>query len=130
MTTDLNTRDGSTVVEQDTRLNFFSYQKFIVALLAFLRFSIILDFMIISPLGAIIMPDPHRCTLSFTVQTKLRVRLNTRSHVRQRPGVPQDYVLALVWLIWRLPAAIQRGGNSGYRRREADPGTDRGSAKA
>ena len=30
---------------------------FLVALLAFLQFSIILDFMIISPLGAIIMPD-------------------------------------------------------------------------
>ena len=28
-----------------------------VALLAFLQFSIVLDFMIISPLGAIIMPD-------------------------------------------------------------------------
>jgi predicted MFS family arabinose efflux permease len=38
-------------------LKFSRYQKFIVALLAFLQFSIILDFMIISPLGAIIMPD-------------------------------------------------------------------------
>jgi predicted MFS family arabinose efflux permease len=36
---------------------FSTYQKFLVALLAFLQFSIILDFMIISPLGAIIMPD-------------------------------------------------------------------------
>jgi predicted MFS family arabinose efflux permease len=36
---------------------FSSYQWFLVALLAFLQFSIILDFMIISPLGAIIMPD-------------------------------------------------------------------------
>ena len=36
---------------------FSSYQKFLVGLLAFLQFSIILDFMIISPLGAIIMPD-------------------------------------------------------------------------
>jgi predicted MFS family arabinose efflux permease len=36
---------------------FAAYQKFLVALLAFLQFSIILDFMIISPLGAIIMPD-------------------------------------------------------------------------
>jgi hypothetical protein len=38
-------------------LKFSTYQKFLVALLAFLQFSIILDFMIISPLGAIIMPD-------------------------------------------------------------------------
>lgn len=35
---------------------FTSYQKFVVALLAFLQFTIILDFMIVSPLGAILMP--------------------------------------------------------------------------
>ena len=59
MTTDLNTGDGNTVAEpeQNTRLKFSSYQKLVVALLAFLQFSIILDFMNISPLGAIIMPD-------------------------------------------------------------------------
>src|SRR5271167_4661687 len=59
MTTDLKTGDGSTVAEpeQPTRLKFSGYQKFVVGLLAFLQFSIILDFMIISPLGAIIMPD-------------------------------------------------------------------------
>jgi predicted MFS family arabinose efflux permease len=51
MTRDLNTAG------QNTRLKFSSYQKFVVALLAFLQFSIILDFMIISPLGATIMPD-------------------------------------------------------------------------
>jgi predicted MFS family arabinose efflux permease len=38
-------------------LKFSGYQMFVVALLAFLQFSIALDFMIISPLGAIIMPD-------------------------------------------------------------------------
>jgi predicted MFS family arabinose efflux permease len=32
------------------------YQKFVVAILAFLQFTIILDFMILSPLGAILMP--------------------------------------------------------------------------
>ncbi len=32
------------------------YQKFVVAVLSFLQFTIILDFMIISPLGAILMP--------------------------------------------------------------------------
>jgi predicted MFS family arabinose efflux permease len=36
---------------------FSGYQKFVIALLAFLQFSIVMDFMIISPLGAIIMPD-------------------------------------------------------------------------
>jgi hypothetical protein len=59
MTKDLKTGDGGTVAEpeQTTRLQFSRYQKFVVGLLAFLQFSIILDFMIISPLGAIIMPD-------------------------------------------------------------------------
>jgi predicted MFS family arabinose efflux permease len=38
------------------RLTFSRYQKFVIAMLAFLQFSIILDFMIISPLGAIVMP--------------------------------------------------------------------------
>lgn len=37
-------------------LKFSPYQKFVVAILAFLQFTIILDFMIISPLGAILMP--------------------------------------------------------------------------
>jgi predicted MFS family arabinose efflux permease len=32
------------------------YQKWVVALLAFLQFTLILDFMIISPLGAVLMP--------------------------------------------------------------------------
>ena len=35
---------------------FTGYQKFVVAILAFLQFTIILDFMVISPLGAIVMP--------------------------------------------------------------------------
>ncbi len=59
MTTDLKTGDHSTAAEpeQAMRLRFSGYQIFVVALLAFLQFCIILDFMIISPLGAIIMPD-------------------------------------------------------------------------
>jgi len=35
---------------------FTHYQKFVVAMLAFLQFTIILDFLIISPLGALLMP--------------------------------------------------------------------------
>lgn len=35
---------------------FTPYQKFVVALLAFLQFTIILDFMVLSPLGAFLMP--------------------------------------------------------------------------
>src|SRR5215468_5311161 len=36
---------------------FSPYQKFVVAVLSFLQFTIILDFMVLSPLGAIILPD-------------------------------------------------------------------------
>jgi len=43
---------------------FSSYQKFVIGVLAFLQFTIILDFMIISPLGAMMMPTlnitPHQ----------------------------------------------------------------------
>lgn len=35
---------------------FTSYQKWVIAILAFLQFTIILDFMIMSPLGALLMP--------------------------------------------------------------------------
>ncbi|WP_211443059.1 MFS transporter [Collimonas humicola] len=35
---------------------FSRYQKFVVAMLAFLQFAVILDFMLMSPLGAMIMP--------------------------------------------------------------------------
>ena len=38
---------------------FSRYQKTVVAMLAFLQFAVILDFMLMSPLGAIIMPTLH-----------------------------------------------------------------------
>jgi predicted MFS family arabinose efflux permease len=37
--------------------SFSPYQKLVVAILAFLQFTVILDFMILSPLGAQLMPD-------------------------------------------------------------------------
>ena len=37
-------------------LPFTSYQRFVAGLMAFLQFAVILDFMIMSPLGAMIMP--------------------------------------------------------------------------
>jgi predicted MFS family arabinose efflux permease len=37
-------------------LQFSAYQKVVVALLAFLQFAVIVDFMLMSPLGAVIMP--------------------------------------------------------------------------
>lgn len=44
---------------------FTPYQKFVIALLAFLQFTIILDFMILSPLGAILMPALDVSTKQF-----------------------------------------------------------------
>jgi predicted MFS family arabinose efflux permease len=38
------------------KIKFTQYQVFVVGVLAFLQFTIILDFMILSPLGAILMP--------------------------------------------------------------------------
>jgi predicted MFS family arabinose efflux permease len=40
----------------NSRVGFSSYQKFVAAILAFLNFTVILDFMILSPLGAQLMP--------------------------------------------------------------------------
>src|SRR6478735_10311556 len=41
------------------RPSFSRYQIFLIAVLAFLQFTIIIDFMIISPLGAMVMPALH-----------------------------------------------------------------------
>ncbi len=40
-----------------TKTSFTGYQTFVVAVLAFLQFTIILDFMVMSPLSAIVMPE-------------------------------------------------------------------------
>ncbi|MEI7791738.1 MAG: MFS transporter, partial [Alphaproteobacteria bacterium] len=47
------------------RAAFTRYQVFVVAALAFLQFTLILDFMIISPLGAMMMPDLHMSPQQF-----------------------------------------------------------------
>lgn len=47
------------------KVPFTSYQKFVLACLAFLQFTIILDFMILSPLGAILMPSLNITTAQF-----------------------------------------------------------------
>lgn len=44
---------------------FTPYQKFVIAMLAFLQFTIILDFMIMSPLGALLMPALQISTRQF-----------------------------------------------------------------
>ncbi|SEO01921.1 Predicted arabinose efflux permease, MFS family [Duganella sp. CF517] len=45
-----------TTTNAATAANFTPYQKIVVAMLAFLQFAVILDFMLMSPLGAVIMP--------------------------------------------------------------------------
>ena len=47
------------------RAGFTRYQVFVVTALAFLQFTLILDFMIISPLGAMMMPDLHMSPQQF-----------------------------------------------------------------
>jgi hypothetical protein len=49
----MNTMAATTAV----RTSFSRYQKVLLGILAFLQFTVILDFMIISPLGAIVMPS-------------------------------------------------------------------------
>lgn len=49
----MNTMAATTAV----RTSFSRYQKVVLGILAFLQFTVILDFMIISPLGAIVMPS-------------------------------------------------------------------------
>lgn len=44
---------------------FTRYQMFVVALVAFLNFTVILDFMILSPLGALLLEELHITTAQF-----------------------------------------------------------------
>lgn len=53
---DHDTMDSAANTDHRHRAVFSHYQKFVIATLAFLQFTIILDFMIISPLGAMMMP--------------------------------------------------------------------------
>lgn len=46
-------------------MKFTPYQKFIVATLSFLQFTVVLDFMIMAPLGAIMMPALKMSTAQF-----------------------------------------------------------------
>ena len=50
------TLSTSTKAEQNAGNAFSGYQKFVVAVLAFLQFTIVLDFMLLSPLGAMVIP--------------------------------------------------------------------------
>ena len=53
--------------QQEQQRGFSRYQSLLIALLAFVQFTIILDFMIMSPLGAIIMPALNITAAQFGV---------------------------------------------------------------
>ena len=46
---------------------FSSYEKFVIAILALLQFTVVLDFMVLSPLGAILMPGLGISTSQFAL---------------------------------------------------------------
>lgn len=50
---------NNTATSSAPRIRFSGYQKVVIGILGFLQFTVILDFMIISPLGAIVMPTLH-----------------------------------------------------------------------
>jgi predicted MFS family arabinose efflux permease len=54
-----------TTAPDPLKKRFTGYQIFVAAVLSFLQFTIVLDFMIISPLGAIVMPELHITTRQF-----------------------------------------------------------------
>ena len=55
----------ATTAAAATPVQFTGYQKLVVGMLAFLQFAVILDFMLMSPLGAIIMPALHITPVQF-----------------------------------------------------------------
>ena len=96
---------------------FTPYQKFVVGLLAFLQFAVILDFMLMAPLGALIMPAlaivaeavrPRR--VGVCVQRR-RLAASLTAGLR-RPLRPQE---AAAVLLRRLRAAARCG--AAWRRR-------------
>lgn len=51
--------------KEKVSLNFSAYQKFVILLLALLQFTVVLDFMILSPLGDILMKSMNMSTAQF-----------------------------------------------------------------
>src|SRR5215216_907183 len=45
------------VLREKKKETFSRYQLFIITIISFIQFTVILDFMVLSPLGAILMPD-------------------------------------------------------------------------
>ena len=47
------------------RKTFTSYDVFLIAVLSLIQFTIIVDFMVLSPLGAVLLPELHITTSQF-----------------------------------------------------------------
>jgi predicted MFS family arabinose efflux permease len=60
-----NNYDPAQATVPAAKVLFTGYQKFVIAMLSFLQFTIILDFMIMSPLGAVMMPALSMSTSQF-----------------------------------------------------------------
>lgn len=54
-----------TIVPRTSERTFTGYQAFIIAILAILQFTIVLDFMVLSPLSAILLQEMHITTAQF-----------------------------------------------------------------
>ena len=59
--------DSAIAGERAARVTFSRYQIFVIGILAFLQFTVMVDFLIISPLGAMIMPTLHITPRQFSL---------------------------------------------------------------
>ena len=59
--------DSATARERAAHVTFSRYQLFAIGILAFLQFTVMVDFLIISPLGAMIVPTLHITPRQFSV---------------------------------------------------------------
>lgn len=53
--------------EQTDKIKFTSYQKFVITILALTQFSVVLDFMVMSPLGDVLMKQMNLSTTQFGI---------------------------------------------------------------
>ncbi|MBY0425715.1 MAG: MFS transporter, partial [Cytophagales bacterium] len=54
-------------IKTDQKKGFTSYEIFVIAIIAFIQFTVILDFMVLSPLGAILLKELNISTAQFSV---------------------------------------------------------------
>ena len=93
---------------------FTRYQKFVVAVLAFLQFTIILDFMIMAPLGALLMRELHIPTRQFGLVVSAYAfsagALGPAGRRLRRQVRPQAAAAVLLRRVRAGHLAVRRGG--------------------